>query len=316
MLGYVSRRLLNGLLVLFVLSILAFGLVRLLPGDPVSAKFGASGATPEQIEAVREQLGLNGPAVTQYFKWLGRVLSGNLGQSFVSGRPVTTELQSRILISIELAIFASILAFVFGVAAGIISASRKGKTVDGVVRGASFMAMSIPPFVVGAVCVLLVSKFLPRWPVTGVPTFTSDPLGNLQSLLLPALVLSLPLGAVISRFTRASLLEVLGQDFVRTARAKGAGDRRVVLVHGLRNALVPVVTVSGVQLAGLVGGAVIIEQIFVVPGVGSAMVQSISSSDYPMMQACILVIGLIFVILNLLVDLLYPVIDPRMRVRT
>jgi peptide/nickel transport system permease protein len=311
---YLRRRLVNGLLVLFALSVLAFALVRLIPGDPVASRLGQSGATPQQIAALRQELGLTGSPVVQYFRWLGHLFTGDFGHSLLNGEAVRAELATRVPVSLELAVIASVIAIAWGVAAGIVSAARRGGPTDGALRGIAFLGMSVPPFVVGTVMVLLSSLYLPKWPITGYTRLTDDPVRNLQGLLLPAIALSLPLGAVVCRYTRASLVDVLGNDFLLTARAKGAGEFRLVIVHALRNALVPVVTVSGVQLAGLVGGAVIIEQVFALPGVGSLMVQSISSNDYPMIQGCILVIGAIFVILNLAVDLLYPAIDPRLRV--
>lgn len=312
MLRYLGRRVASGLVVLFGLTVLAFALVRLIPGDPVTTRLGLN-STPEQIASIRQQLGLNGSPASQYFSYLGHLLTGNFGRSVVNGGSVWGELRDRLPVSLELALFASMLAILWGVLAGVISAGRKERSADRVVRAGTFLAMSAPPFVVGTILVLLVSLYVPAWPITGFTPFVQSPLRNVQGLLLPAITLGLPLGAVLSRYTRASLIDVLGQDFLRTARAKGVGEWRLITVHALRSALVPVVTISGIQLASLVGGAIVVEQVFALPGVGSLIVQSINRSDYPMVQGSILIIGAIFVLLNLAVDMLYPVIDPRTR---
>lgn len=312
MLGFLARRVALGLGVMLALSVIAFGMVRLIPGDPVSSRLGLT-TDPDVARQVRADLGLDAPWPGQYLEWMGGVVTGDLGTSLTDGRSISADLGDRLPVSLQLAGMATVVALLTGVPVGVFAGSRAGRWPDVLARMGGFVTQSIPPFVAGTVLILVISKNRIDWPTLGYVPFREHPWGNIRSLLLPSLVLGLPIGAVLARYVRSSIIDVLGQNFIRTARAKGAGTTRLLLVHGLRNVLVPLVTVASVQFAALVGGTVVIEQVFSIPGVGALLVQSVTANDYPAIQGCILAIGLAFVITNLVVDLLYPLIDPRIR---
>lgn len=309
---YVLGRLLAAGVVLLSLSILVFSMVRLIPGDPVAAFVDPSNPDPEQIAAIRAQLGLDRPAAEQYVSWLGGVLSGDFGASITRPTTVNDLLLDRLPVSLQLAAMATILAVAMGVPAGVLAARSAGGVLDTAARVLSFAMLAVPPFLIGIVVILWNARSL-RLRLVGFVPFLTDPLGNLQVMLLPALLLSLPLAALVMRFTRGSLLDTFGQDYIRTARAKGATAGVLVRRHALPNALIPVTTVVGVELAGLVGGVIVTEQVFAIPGMGGALVTAVSSSDYPTAQGAILMLGAVYVVINLAVDLLYPLIDPRVR---
>ncbi|WP_084079054.1 ABC transporter permease [Demequina sp. NBRC 110057] len=309
---YLMKRLGSALLVLFALSLLAFAIVRLIPGDPAMQYLDIDNPDPAQLEAIREQLGLNDPWYTQYAQWLGGVLHGDFGTSLTSSQPIGDKLADRFPVSLQLALIAVIVGLAFGIPGGVIAAVRQGGALDAFIRGTAFLALSIPAFAIGAV-VILVNSFTLRLPLIGYTPWSVSPLGSITSLLLPALILSLAMSAVISRYSRGTVIDTLTQDFVRTARSKGVPTGTIVRKHALRNALIPVMTVVGIQLAALIGGTVVIENVFAIPGMGSMLIEGINTSDYPTIQACILVLGACFVVINLVVDLLYPVVDPRVR---
>lgn len=313
MTGFLLRRGLRALAVLLVLSLLISGLTHLVPGDPATMIAGEQGS-PELRAQIRAQLGFDRPFLTQYLDWLGRALHGDLGSSLLDSRPVAPMIADRLPVSLQLALMATVLALLWGVTAGILAAAYRGRALDGLLNGGAFVGVAAPPFVVGALLVLVVSTTVPTWPVLSYVPFADDPVRNLQAMLLPAFVLSIPFGAALCRYLRSSIVEVQDQDFMRTAAAKGASRRRMILRHATRNALVPLLTATGLQFGVLVGGTVIIEQVFGLPGLGSLIVNAIGQHDFAVVQAAILTLGATYVSLNLLVDLLYPVVDPRIRV--
>ncbi|SEJ37186.1 ABC transporter permease [Demequina mangrovi] len=309
---YLAKRLGSALLVLFALSLLSFGMVRMMPGDPALQYLNIDNPDPNQLAEVRAELGLDRPWTTQYLEWAGGILTGDFGSSMTKSQEIGTMLGDRFPVSLQLAIIAVIVGLVIGLPSGVVSAVRQGTPLDAVIRGGSFLALSVPAFAIGAV-VIMVNALTLKLPLIGYTPWAQDPLGSILSLLVPALVLSLAMSAVISRYSRGTVLDTLSQDYIRTARSKGVPTGRIVRGHALRNALIPVTTVVGIQLAALIGGTVVIESIFTIPGMGSMLIEAINSSDYPTIQACVLVLGACFVIINLVVDLLYPVIDPRVR---
>lgn len=313
MIRYLASRVLSSLFVLFMLSLLVFSMVRLIPGDPLAAFADPSNPDPVALDALRRELGLDQPFHVQYFVWLGGVLTGDFGRSLTTPTEVSDLIATRLPISLQLATMATIFGVLIGVPAGVLAATRSGRLPDHAVRGASFVFLATPPFVLGTVLLLLNSLTL-RLPLIGYAGASGDPLRAFSVLLLPSLLIGLLLAAVIARYTRGTLLDTLGQDFVRTARAKGASPNRLVGRHALRNALIPVTTVIGIELASLVGGTVVTEAVFALPGMGSVLLAGIRSSDYPVIQASVLVLGAIYVVINFAVDLIYPLIDPRVRV--
>lgn len=310
---YLLARLGSALLVLFLLSVAVFAMVRLVPGDPVAAFVDPSNPDPAQVARIRAELGLDQPFLTQYLTWIGNALTGDLGRAITQPTTVSTLLGDRIWVSLELALLATLWGVVVGVPAGVLAATWAGRIGDHVIRVLSFVFLATPTFALGTVLVLLNATTI-RAKIIGYVPFREDPLANLQVMALPSLLLGLMLAAVVTRYTRGELLEQFSADYVRTARAKGARTSRLVVRHALRNALVPVTTVVGLELATLVGGTVVTEAVFALPGMGSALINALRSSDYPVIQAAVLLIGLVYVVVNLLVDLLYPVIDPRVRV--
>ncbi|WEG08674.1 ABC transporter permease [Microbacterium horticulturae] len=312
---YIVSRVLTSLFVLLVLSVLVFSMVRIIPGDPLAAFADPANPDPVALEKLRHELGLDQPWITQYFVWLGGVLHGDFGRALTVPSSVSSLIAARLPVSLGLATLATVFGILMGVPAGILAATRHRGAADGVVRGTSFVLMAAPPFVLGTVLILVNSLTL-RLPIIGYAGAAGDPLRALGMLVLPAFLIGLVMAAVLARYTRGSLLDTLGQDFVRTARAKGASPGRLVGRHALRNALIPVTTVVGIELAALVGGTVVIEAVFALPGMGSLLLTGIRASDYPIIQATVLLIGAIYVLINFVVDLVYPLIDPRVRVHT
>jgi len=298
----VIRRLLSALVTVIGVAVLVFFLIHLIPGDPVERLLGDS-ARPADREALRTALGLNQPLASQFLDYAGGLLRLDPGTSLVSGRPVATLVAQHLPATLELAIAALVVAVAVALPLGVMAARRHRTLWDGTAMGFSLLGVSIPNFWLGPILILVFSLWLGWTPVSG----RDGP----ASLILPALTLGTSLAAVLARMVRSSLLEVLGEDYVRTARAKGLGERRVVWRHALRNALLPVITLLGLQLGALLGGAVITETVFSWPGIGSLLVDAIQARDYPVVQACVLVIALAYVLVNLVTDLVYAAIDPR-----
>ena len=314
MLRYILRRLVLLIPTLVAMSLLIFTMLRLLPGDIVSIIAGTDGQMSATArEALRENMGLSDPIPVQYVKWLGDIVQGDPGTSLRSGRPVS-ELMGRALpITLELAFLAVIMSSVVAIPLGVISAVRRDTSFDFVARISGLIGLSLPSFWIGTLMLLFTSKAFGWAPAIRFIPFVDDPIGNLKQMALPAFAIAIQLMAIIMRMTRATMLEVLGQDYVRTARAKGLRSRVVVYRHALRNALIPVITVIGFQLGALMGSSAIIEVIFGLNGVGNTLLQAIFNRDYPLVQAATLYLAIVFVLINLLVDVMYVYIDPRIK---
>jgi dipeptide transport system permease protein len=334
MIRYLLNKIALLLPTLFGITICAFAFVRLLPGDPILAMAGEHGVTPERYEQLREQFGYNRPVLVQYLNYVGDVLTGDFGVSISSKRPVIEDFSTLFPATLELSFFAIVFAILLGIPAGIFAAVKRGSWFDQSLMGTALVGYSMPIFWWGLLLIIFFSGYL-GWtpvsgriglqfffkPITGFMTIDSLLHGKLDAfrsalshLILPAIVLgTIPL-AVIARQTRSAMLEVLGEDYVRTARAKGLAPRRVIGLHALRNALIPVVTTIGLQVGTALGGAILTETIFSWPGIGKWMVDSIFKRDYVVVQSGLLLIALIVMAVNLIVDLLYAAINPRIRV--
>ena len=311
--AYIARRLLLNALTLALISVGVFWLLRLGPGDIAQIALG-QGASEEQVQAMREHLGLNGPIHLQYFRWMGQVFSGDLGRSAISGTPVGGELTSRLPVTAELLIITLLVTVTIGIPAGVISALYRNSPVDYAVRVAATIGLSVPVFWVATLVILLPSQWWGYSPPLGRTVgFFDDPVGNLRQFVPPGVILGTAAASGIMRLTRSALLEVLRQDYIRTARSKGLRERMVIWRHALRNSLVPVVTVLGLQVSALLGGAVIIEQIFSLRGLGNYIYQSIVIKDFAVVQTMALYIALVVVLMNLIVDITYAWINPRIR---
>lgn len=296
------------------ISILVFVIMHLIPGSFVEVLVGVgTDITPEQLAAIERAYGLDKPLPVQYFLWLGNVLRGNLGNSLRTGLPVGSEILRRIPVTAELTLFALILALPLGISAGVVSAVRQNAWTDSLVRVGAMLGLSVPNFLLATLLILLVSLYIPVFPTTGFIPFSQGLGDNLRSLFLPAFSLALSAMASIMRMTRSSMLEELRKEYVKVARSKGLKERLVILRHVLRNSLIPVVTVVGIWVGYLLGGTVIIEEIFALPGVGRLALNAIYQRDYPLVQGTVLFIAGVFVFVNLLTDLLYGLLDPRIR---
>lgn len=311
--SYVLNRVLQSLVTLVLVSLVVFAGLRALPGDAAVAIAGPE-ADDAAIADIRRENGLDQPLPVQYVTWLGRALTGDFGESAQTGLPIGEMILQRLPVTLELAVLSLAFAALLGLTTGVIAAVRRGRLPDWISNGVALFGLSIPNFWLGLMCVLVLAVALGLLPSSGFVPFTESPWENLQRLIMPAFVLGSGLVAVLMRQMRSSMLDSLSSDYVRTARAKGAGEWRVVGVHGLRNSLITVLTILGVQLGQLISGAVVTEQIFVLPGFGKLMVDSVFTRDYPVIQAAVLVAAVGYIVVNLCVDLLYSVVDPRIRV--
>lgn len=311
---FILRRLTLLLPVLLGVSVVVFTLVRLIPGDAALLAIGVDQRiTDEQRELVRKSYGLDQPQPVQYLRWMQHVVRGDLGSSLRTRRTVNEELRLRLPVTIELALLAALFGTIPALAVGVIAAVRRNSALDYAATIATLVGISVPNFLLATLLVLVFSIWL-RWlPPIGYVEFERDPLGNLKTMILPAVSLSLPLAAVLMRNTRSAVLEVLGQEHVRVARAKGLTERRVLGRHVILNASLPILTVAGIQVASLLGGTVIIETIFGLPGIGRYTYEAIANRDYPVVQGVTLVVAAIFVLVSMTVDVLYAVLDPRLR---
>lgn len=312
MTGYVLRRLGQTVLAMFGVSIIVFILIHLVPGDPVRLALGTR-FDPDVYETLRDRVGLDEPMVTQYFDWLGRALTGDLGVSFRSGQEVSTLIFQRIPATFTLAFAALLIALFISLPLGILSAVRSGSALDYVASAFSQVWISVPDFWSGIMYILLFSLLLGWLPPSGYVSFLDDPLSALQHIILPAATVGLISGSILTRFVRSAVLEALNQDYTRTARAKGLSERQVITRHVLPNAWIPIVTVVGLQLAFLLGGVVVVEVIFEWPGLGRLALDSVVRRDYTVLQGAVLLIALVFLVVNLAVDLLYAYLDPRIK---
>jgi peptide/nickel transport system permease protein len=312
MLGYIIRRILAVIPVMTIVAVFVFLLLRLTPGDPAAIIAGDM-ATPAQLERIRESLGLADPLHIQFVTWVGLLLQGDLGTSLISHTPVTTMIGQRIWPTINIAVLTIILSVLIAVPMGVLAAWRHRTWTDYAVMSFSVLGFSIPVFVIGYIFILIFSIEL-RWlPVQGYAAPTEDFGRFLARAILPCLTLATIYVALIARMTRASMLEVLGEDYIRTARAKGVKENIVLFRHALRNAAVPIMTIIGTGFALLIGGVVVTESVFNIPGVGRLTVDAILARDYPVIQAMILLTSAIYVFINLVIDLSYTFIDPRIR---
>ena len=312
MLGYLLRRVLAAIPVMGVVALFVFLLLRLTPGDPAAILAGDN-ATPEQLERIRVSLGLNQPIYIQFFTWIDKLLHSDLGVSLISNVPVLKMIGQRIEPSISIALSTIILSILIAVPLGVVAAWKHGTWIDRFVMGLSVLGFSVPVFVIGYVLIQIFAIDL-RWlPVQGFRSITAGFGPFLERLVLPTLTLSFIYVALIARMTRAAMLDVLGEDYIRTARAKGIGEIAVLLRHGLRNAAVPVITVIGSGFALLISGVVVTESVFNLPGIGRLTVDAVLARDYPVIQAMILLTSLLYVTVNLLIDVAYTLLDPRIR---
>ena len=304
----------QGIAVVVLASILVFLAMRLIPGDPAALLAGQD-ATPADVEAVRERLGLNDPLVEQYLDWLGGVVQGNFGESFARGIEVGRLMSSAALPSAELAVAGYLFALVLGVPLGIFAGLRPGGGPDYVATGFTMFTLGIPNFVLGILLIWVLGVVLDVFPITGRVSITEEPLEALKFLVMPMIAVGAGTAAVLARFVRASIIETLNQDYVRTARAKGLRERAVVLRHAMRNALIPVITVAALQIGFLISGAVIVEVVFARPGFGSLIIAGVQSRDYQLIQGMLVVLVTVFVVVNVLADVAYGLADPRIRVQ-
>jgi peptide/nickel transport system permease protein len=310
---YVLRRVAQSVVALLGVSVVVFLLIHLVPGDPIRASLGVR-FDQEIYDLLRARAGLDQPLFIQYFTWLGAALTGDLGVSFRSGAPVTAVLATRIGPTAQLAVASLLIGIVVALPAGIISAVRQGKASDYVASGFSQIGVSIPDFWYGILLVLVFAVTLGWLPPLGYTPFTEDPVDFLRRLVLPAATAGVVVGAILTRFIRSSVLEALNADHVRLARAKGMPNGWILRHHVLRNAWIPIVTITGLQLGTLLGGVVIVEVVFAWPGLGRLALEAVERRDYPLLQGAVLVIAAAFLLINLVVDLLYAKLDPRISV--
>jgi len=310
--SFIIRRLLASIPVLLLVSMITFGLLWLVPGDPASIFLDAS-ATAEALDRVRRELGLDRPFLVRMGEWYLRLLQGDLGTSLLLNRGVTEAILERLPITLSLTAMAFVLAVLLGVAAGVLAAMRHGRAADQGLMSLALLGLSLPEFWLGLVLIWLVAVLVPIFPAGDYVAFAKDPWQWARHLALPTFSLACIQMGFVARMTRSSMLEVLSQDFIRTARAKGLPEPYVVLRHGLVNAMVPIVTVMGIMVGALLGGAVVTEQVFSIPGLGRLIIGAVLSRDFPVIQGGLLFLALIYLTVNLVVDLLYAVIDPRVR---
>ena len=313
MIAAIVRRGLELLFVAFGVSVLTFLMIHLVPGDAAQVMLGASDASAEKLAQMRAVLGLDRPLLEQYVRWIGAALRGDLGVSVWTGRPVLEEIAGRVGVTLELTAIGLSAAVLLAVPAGCLMATLRMSGADIGLRLVFIVGVTIPSFWLGTLLIYGSAAVLPGGQVVGFVPFSVDPLGNLRRMILPGIALSLPVLAALSRIVRAAMLEALGQDYVRTARAKGVSPARVVFVHALRNALIPFITSVGIMVGYQFGGAVVVEQVFALPGLGRLMVGAIAERNFPLVQASILLATVAFVLVNFVVDLLYIAVDPRAR---
>jgi peptide/nickel transport system permease protein len=309
---YVLKRLVSMVPVLLLVSVVIFSLIHLTPGDPVVEMLGEE-ATPEARDRLRAQLGLDQPIMVQYSVWLAKALTGDLGRSIRTNQPVSEAISERLPVTFELAVFALTIALVIALPTGIIAATRRGTWADICSTVACLLGVSMPGFLLAVFLVYVFSLTL-RWlPPIGYISPALDVVGNLKGMIMPAIALGAFAAAATARLTRSTLLEVLGQEYIRTGRAKGLNEQTVIRRHAMKNALIPVVTVVGLQLGNLLGSAIVTETIFALPGIGRLVVDSIYQRDFPLVQGVTLYLAVIFLVVNLCVDMIYAYLDPRIR---
>ena len=310
---YLARRLLESVITFILVTIVVFLGIRALPGDPARALAGEE-SDPATLAQIRTKFGLDQPVWLQYLKYVNNAVHGDLGRSSRTGLDVSTSIRHALPVTLQLAVFAIAIAALIGVLAGVVAAVRRRTAAEWAANGVALLGLSVPSFWFGLMGILLFAVAYPLMPASGFVSVFDDPVQSFRHLLMPAIVLGSGLAAIIMRQTRSAMIEAMGTDYVRTARAKGLGGGQVVFGHALRNSLIVVTTIAGLQLGGLISGAVITEQIFVLPGFGKLTIDAVFTRDYPMIQGVTLVTATAYIGINLLVDLLYSVIDPRVRV--
>jgi peptide/nickel transport system permease protein len=312
MLIYLLRRIFAAIPVMGAVAVMIFLLLRLTPGDP-AAIIAGDNVQPQQLAMIREQLGLNEALYIQFFRWIGHLLQGDFGTSIISGTPVLQMIQSRLEPTLCVAVATLILSNLIAIPLGVLAAAHRGTWIDRVVVAISVIGFSVPVFVIGYALIQVFAVQLKWFPVQGFRSISEGVVPFAERIVLPTLTLTLLYIALITRITRTSLLEVLGEDYIRTARAKGIGQLPVLLRHALRNAAVPIITVVGIGLALLITGVVVTESVFNLPGIGRLTIDAVLARDYPVIQAITLLSSLLYVVINLLIDLSYALLDPRIR---
>ncbi|MBT9684672.1 ABC transporter permease [Pseudoflavonifractor sp. MCC625] len=307
---YTIRRILQLIPVLLGISILIFAVMKMIPGDVISGILGVE-ATPELRAQLAAKYGLDRPYIVQYLDWIGGVLRGDFGESIRTAEPILPQILTRFQVTAELTILAAIISWFVAIPLGILAAVKRNSMADRLIRVFALLGVSVPGFALSILLILFLSLAFGYFSPLGYVGFFEDPLRNLQIMILPASILGISISGSVMRMTRSSVLEVLRQDFVRTVRAKGASERVAIFKHVLRSALIPIVTLVGMQIGSLLGGAVIVEQIFSLPGLGQMTLTGINQRDYPVVQGCVLFIAFVYVLVNVVTDLLYAYIDPR-----
>lgn len=310
---YILRRLMLMVPTLIGVSLLVFGMIRLLPGDAVTMMMQDYGAYAKDLEDLRAKLGLTRPFHEQYLSWLGGVVRGDFGTSLRNNTPVIDDLVQRLPVTFELGMLGLAVSLLISIPLGVYSAVKQDTVSDYIARSAAIAMLAIPGFWLGTLAITLPSIWWGWTPPLRYTQFAADPGKNLTQMFLPAIILGIGLSGTIMRLTRAQMLEVLRQDFIRTARSKGLGERAVIFLHALRNAIIPVVTILGLQLSVMVSGTVVLENIFVIPGMGRLLIEAISYRDFPVVQGVMLVFAVLIIASNLLVDIVYAWLDPRIR---
>lgn len=314
MLRFISIKVMQSLITFFLAAIIIFAGVRALPGDPAVAMAGEE-ATPERIAAIRADLGLDEPVVIQFFTFLKNIFTGDLGESTRTGQKVTEMIATTLPVTLWLSFLAIVVAVIFGIAFGIIAERNRGNAIEGAANTTALLGLSVPNFWLGLLAIIFFAVILGWFPASGYVAFFDNPVQSLYHLAMPALILGISLAAVITRQTRASMIESMSSDYVRLAKAKGLSKPTILFRYGLRNSLMVLVTIIGLQLGGLISGAVVTEKIFALPGIGKLTLDAVFTRDYPVIQAVVLVITVSYMVINLAVDLLYSVINPQVRVQ-
>jgi peptide/nickel transport system permease protein len=313
--GIVLRRLASAIPILLIVSLITFGMIHMIPGDPAAAIAGLS-ATPEQIAVLREQLGLDQPLWYQLLHWYGALLHGDLGRSLLMGQPVVAVTFDRLPVTMALSAYALVLTLVFGLVSGVLAALKHNQIADQVAMMLAMVGISMPNFWLGLLMILFFAVWLGWLPTGGYIPFTESPWGWFRTSTMPAISLALLQVGLLARITRSTMLEVLRQDYIRTARAKGLSRRLVVMKHALSNALIPITTVVGIIVSLLISGSVVTESLFSVPGIGQLLTQAVLNRDYPMVQGGLFIVTAVLVLVNILVDVSYAMLDPRVRYET
>lgn len=314
---FAASRILQAIPTMFIVTMLVFGLIRMAPGDPAAMRMGREAAKPEnlpKLEALREEMGLTKPIPMQYLYWIQDLAQGNFGDSLKNKRPTFDLFMQKLPATLELVVGSTIVALLIAFPLGIIAAIRRGSLIDRAAMGFVSAGLAVPSFWLGLTLILIFSVRLGWLPASGYVPLREDPVENLRRLILPAVTLGTYLAATLMRFVRSDMIQVLGADYIRTARAKGLREQSVILRHAMRNALIPVLTVAGLEIGALLGGAVIIEQVFGWSGVGWLTVQAIFDRDYPLVQTSVLFVTVGLILINLLTDLAYGLLNPRMRI--